>query len=116
MNETLKIIADFGLLGTIIVLLLVLGFKYLPQVFDLLIKRANEKNLMYDNMKSVIGNNTAAFRVVEKAIENNSIIVKQNTDNRHKLEEEIHFLREDFKRHDVRAEEMAQDLKIIKHK
>lgn len=116
MDEIGKMISNYGFMGVLLIIILFIGLKYLPKIIELWLKRANEKNLVVDSVKSVIDNNT-------RALENNNIIINKFMQNEDvngikidNLSEKIDNHCRDFKVHDKRAEEIAQDVKIIKHK
>ena len=92
MEEIVKLIADFGLSGCLIIVILVLGFKYIPKFLDLKLKRAEEKDYMLDSFKSVIENNSQVINNNSEVIKLNSTTIKNYTDNAHKLEDRLHEL------------------------
>ncbi len=91
-EEIVKIIADFGLSGCLIAVILYLGFIYVPKFLNLKLKRAEEKDYMMDSFKAVIENNSQVINNNSEVIKLNSTTIKNYTDNSHKLEDRIHEL------------------------
>ena len=73
MEDVIKIYTDLGVTACLIIILLVLGLKYIPKWLDVKLARAKEKDYMMDSFKSVIENNS-------KVIENNSQVIKLNSE------------------------------------
>ena len=84
-EEFVKIIQDFGVYGCLMIVIVVIGFKYLPKFLDLKLKRAEEKDYMLDSFKSVIENNSQVINNNSEVIKLNSTTIKNYTDNSHKL-------------------------------
>lgn len=73
MKEIANLYADLGVTACIIIVILFLGFKYIPKWLDLRLERAKEKDYMMDSFKAVIENNS-------KVIDNNSQVIKLNSE------------------------------------
>lgn len=106
MDEFLKLFSNYGLVGAISILILVIGFKYIPKYLDLKLKKMSEKDYMLDSFKSVIDNNTQVIKNNSKVIELNSATIKKYTDNAGKLEKEVDELKQEVNELDV-------DIKIL---
>lgn len=88
-DEIIKTVQDVGIYGSIMAIILVMGFKYLPKIIELKLKRAEEKDFWIESMKSVITNNTQVISNNSEVVKLNSTTIKNYTDNAHKLEDKI---------------------------
>lgn len=105
-EETVNMIERFGYTGAIIIVVIFIGFKYVPRLIENAIKKSEKKDYREELYLEAIRNNT-------QVIQNNTAVVKAYTDNAHKLEQFISTLISDFKIHDNRAEGMASDIKVL---
>lgn len=116
MEDIVKIIQDLGIYACTIVVLLYLGFKYLPQYIELKLERMKEKDFMLDSFKSVIENNSQVINNNSEVIKLNSTTIKNYTDNSHKLENKIEELTTEVKNATKLLNEDSIDLKILKER
>ena len=98
------------------ILILVLGFKYIPKFLELKLKHYEEKNYMIDTMKSVIENNSQVVNNNSEVIKLNSITIKNYTDNAHKLENNFNSLTSEVKETNKLIEKMATNIEILKER
>lgn len=108
MEETTKLFMDFGFLGVIMIVILYLMLKYIPQYLDHLFERIKKRDYRDDLLMETIKNNTSV-------IDNNSLVIKAATDKSDNLDTTLKEFIDNFKRHDSRAEVILQDIKIVKH-
>lgn len=94
MDEIIKIVLDYGVSSILIVSIFYLAFKYIPKIIDISMERMKKRDYRDELLKLQIESNTQALKSVEKVVEHNTVIIKQNTDNRHKFEDEIKELKE----------------------
>lgn len=113
---TIEMIFNYGPLVILFFLLVTLVVKYGSRFIDMLLKRAEEKNIVVESMKSVIDNNTSAFKLLEKALERNSQIIDNWTKNSHKLEQNIDTLNTKFTEHDSQAQKIYRDTQVLREK
>lgn len=109
MEETTQMVMNYGFFGAFMIIFLYIGLKYIPKVIDMWLEKSKKRDYRDDILMKTIENNS-------RVIENNTMIIQLNTDNRHKLEEQVCRLNETLFRHDTRAEEIAQDVKILKER
>lgn len=106
MEELGQVFSNYGLVGALFIVTLVIGFKYIPKFLDLKLKRMQEKDYMLDSFKSVIDNNTQVIKNNSKVIELNSATIKKYTENSGKLESKVEGLEKEIN-------DLDTDIKIL---
>ncbi len=95
MEEIIRVVQDLGIYACIMIILLYLGFKYIPKYIEMKLKKSEEKDVLLDSVKSVIDNNTRVIGNNTEVIALNSKTIKDYTNNAHKLEHKIDVLSKD---------------------
>lgn len=95
MEEIIRVVQDLGIYACIMIILLYLGFKYIPKYIEMKLKKSEEKDVLLDSVKSVIDNNTRVIDNNTEVIALNSKTIKDYTNNSHKLEHKIDVLSKD---------------------
>ncbi|HPY89011.1 MAG TPA: hypothetical protein PLG34_13630 [Spirochaetota bacterium] len=79
MENTAKMITDYGFSILFLALILFLMIRYLPRIIELRIKRWEEKDYMIDVLKKTIDNSTKVIGSNSIVIENNSRVIDNNS-------------------------------------
>lgn len=116
MEEVITVIQDFGLVATLIIILLLIGLKYLPKFLDLKLNRMKEKDYMLDSFKSVIENNSQVINNNSEVIKLNSTTIKNYTDNAYKLEKNFDSLTNEVKESNKLMIEANANIEILKER
>lgn len=109
MEDVVKVIQDFGIYGCLMVIVIVIGLKYIPQVIELKLQRLKDRDYMLDSFKAVVENNSQVIKNNSEVIKLNSDTIKNYTDNAWKLEHKVDDLTKEL-------QETNKNIEIIKER
>ncbi len=114
MEDVARLISDYGFIFVFFIIILYFIIKYGDKYFKMSLNRMENKNYMIDVLQKSLENSIDITKHNTKVIENNSLIIKNYTDNAHKLENKIDFLRQEIRENDIKTNELLTEIKIIK--
>lgn len=116
MEQFTKIIEDLGIYVTLMLVVLYLGFKYIPKYLEVKIKRMEEKDYMLDSFKAVVENNSQVINNNSEVIKLNSSTIKNYTDNSYKLEKHFNELANEVRESNKLIQSVSANIEILKER
>lgn len=116
MEQFTKIIEDLGIYVTLMLVVLYLGFKYIPKYLEVKIKRMEEKDYMLDSFKAVVENNSQVINNNSEVIKLNSSTIKNYTDNSFKLEKHFNELANEVRESNKLMQNVSANIEILKER
>lgn len=116
MEQFTKVVEDLGIYVTLMLVVLYLGFKYIPKYLEVKIKRMEEKDYMLDSFKSVVENNSQVISNNSEVIKFNSSTIKNYTDNSYKLEKHFNELANEVRESNKLIQNVSANIEILKER
>lgn len=116
MNETVKLVSDYGLIIVLLGGMILLFAKYIPKLMNVWIDRLQAKNAANDLLYERLRNSDAVIENNSRVIENNTQAMKKSSAHYDKINTALDNLNSSYCQHDKRAEDISKDILVIREK